>query len=395
MRPGLFSTILTSGTTTKALVVGADSLSAPTIGTGEVLCGPITCSGQTSLFGLSVAGIVSLGVTNRNTGTTALASFDLFNNNGNVGRVLALGSGYTTAGAYQQDSLVLDSLRNELILLASNNKAIYFYPGSSTTRRGTMFPSGGFGWGNGVSDPGVSRLSCIDRIAANTAGTVVSSFIDGYALNGSDAIGAVTATSRLAVGGYRSSQWDAVALYASAAEIVRAEANAVRLGSAVVLTSTSGEDLVLNAPATNRSILFKYNGTLLGAFAATGGFAIGASTPDPGTGAFALAGKTKYYGGAGTSVTGATTIFTAAQVNSADVGVWLLVSGTKSGDATIQFTDIVCAISNSGATLVAGQSKGAADSRTYTVSGLDVQLAMGANTYKVWAMPFVVGTPGS
>lgn len=95
---------------------------------------------------------------------------------------------------------------------------------------------------------------------------------------------------------------------------------------------------------------------------------------------------------AGVSVsTSATTIYTGVQVSSADIGGMVIVTGTKTGDATIQFTDWLLWISNTSVSLVTGASKGAAASRSYTVSGLALQLAMGSSTYKISVLPVVAG----
>ena len=101
-------------------------------------------------------------------------------------------------------------------------------------------------------------------------------------------------------------------------------------------------------------------------------------------------------GQAGVTVgTSATTLYTAALVNGADVGGMVLVCGTRVGNAAIQFVDWVLVMTDGAASLISGHSKGAADSRVYSWSGLNFQLTMGANSYHVTAFPTLVGTAGA
>lgn len=78
---------------------------------------------------------------------------------------------------------------------------------------------------NALAFAGASNGYSFDRVVkTNTAGTVTSGFID--ILNGAawDVIGYVDATSSLAIGGYRSSQWNELRFYTNGTEAMRINA---------------------------------------------------------------------------------------------------------------------------------------------------------------------------
>jgi hypothetical protein len=71
-------------------------------------------------------------IRNKNTGTAAQATVKFGNNNGDaIGRIGALGSGFTTAGALQQDGFYVQSQRQDLILSAVNNGDVVFWTGAA------------------------------------------------------------------------------------------------------------------------------------------------------------------------------------------------------------------------------------------------------------------------
>ena len=80
--------------------------------------------------------------------------------------------------------------------------------------------------------------------------------------------------------------------------------------------------------------------------------------------------------------TSATTIYTSQQVSSIDTGNIVLVTGVVAGTGA-NFTDLVIFMTNGSATTISSQVIGSPASRTYTVSGNNLQLAMGSGTYGV------------
>lgn len=76
--------------------------------------------------------------------------------------------------------------------------------------------------------------------------------------------------------------------------------------------------------------------------------------------------------------TSATTIFTTGPN-----GAFVLVMGTKDGDGSTVFTDLVHFLSFQGTNVVSSVTGGSPDGRTYSVNSEQLQLAMAANTYNV------------
>jgi cytoskeletal protein CcmA (bactofilin family) len=89
------------------------------------------------------------------------------------------------------------------------------------------------------------------------------------------------------------------------------------------------------------------------------------------------------------------TIHTLAPRHGFDVATCLLVSGILAGNGDVSFIDLVLAIGNGSASLLAGLSKGGAGSRVYTVSGNNIQLVMGNGNYQIGTLPLTVECLGS
>jgi hypothetical protein len=168
-------------------------------------------------------------------------------------------------------------------------------------------------------------------------------------------------------------------------------ANAGGTGLVVQAASSSNSALLIKDYLGNNLFQVRGNGDVIG----LGGLTISGATTLLGS----LDVKTALLSNLQTGVTvnnTPVTIYTAALVHGANVGGLVLVTGTKVGDATIQFTDWVCVLSSLTANLVTGITTSGGAGRVYSWSGLNLQLQMtAAESYRVCALPQLVGTPGA
>jgi len=87
------------------------------------------------------------------------------------------------------------------------------------------------------------------------------------------------------------------------------------------------------------------------------------------------------------------TIFTTTRPHSpADVGGLVLVCGSRLSDPAIQFIDLLLVMTDGTRTVVSSHNKGAANPRTYTWSGLSLQISTVSDTYIAHTLPIMVGS---
>ena len=91
----------------------------------------------------------SISIQNANTGTAGHAELLLKNSNGNVGGLRAHSSGFTTSNSSEADGFTIESYRQILHLVASNDKDIKFWNGTSNN---VTFKNGG-NVGIGITSP--------------------------------------------------------------------------------------------------------------------------------------------------------------------------------------------------------------------------------------------------
>jgi len=125
----------------------ASSLSVTGTSTVAAVNASGTITGSLSTNGL-YAGLI---VTNGNVGTAAYAEVKVGNGNGNdVSGLRAIGSAYTTSKYDEQDSTVLIAYRQNLNLVAENNKDIQLWAGTSKVAKfafGGIVTMGAYGAG--------------------------------------------------------------------------------------------------------------------------------------------------------------------------------------------------------------------------------------------------------
>ena len=115
--------------------------------TGNTLASGVNASSLTSVGTLGSLSVrtdqdaeTSISLQNANTGTAGHAELLLKNSNGNVGGLRAHSSGFTTSNSSEADGFTIESYRQILHLVASNDKDIKFWNGTSNN---VTFANGG------------------------------------------------------------------------------------------------------------------------------------------------------------------------------------------------------------------------------------------------------------